>query len=103
MNSKITGLPPAQVPPVASGKAHKAPAAGDGAQSVQAESLALSDSARALHAAEQSHAAQPAVDAARVERVRQALAAGTYKVDAGRIADRLLTAEHQLAGKPGKA
>ncbi|MFC5436820.1 flagellar biosynthesis anti-sigma factor FlgM [Rhodanobacter umsongensis] len=65
------------------------------------DQLRLTDSALALQ-----EAARPgdtaAVDPHRVEQVRKALADGSYKVDAGRIADRLLAFEQQI-GSTGKA
>ena len=58
----------------------------------------LTDSARALQ--EASRTSQGAtVDTKKVEQVRQALANGTYRVDASRIADRMLTLDSQLNGK----
>lgn len=41
--------------------------------------------------------AQPAVDAARVERISQALATGTYSISADKIASGLLQSEQALA------
>ncbi|TPG07366.1 flagellar biosynthesis anti-sigma factor FlgM [Rhodanobacter glycinis] len=65
------------------------------------DQLKLTDSALALQ-----KAARPgdtaAVDPQRVEQVRKALADGSYKIDASRIADRMLTLEQQLGGT-GKA
>jgi negative regulator of flagellin synthesis FlgM len=65
------------------------------------DQLKLTDSALALQ-----EAARPgdtaAVDPQRVEQVRKALADGSYKIDAGRIADRMLAFEQQLGGA-GKA
>ena len=61
------------------------------------DQLRLTDSALALQ-----EAARPgdtaAVDPQRVEQVRKALAEGSYKVDAGNIADRMLAFEQQLGG-----
>ena len=61
------------------------------------DQLKLTDSALALQ-----EAARPgdtaAVDPQRVEQVRTALADGSYKVDAGNIADRMLAFERQLGG-----
>jgi negative regulator of flagellin synthesis FlgM len=75
------------------GSAPAAPASDD--------QLKLTDSALALQ-----EAARPgdttAVDPQRVEQVRKALADGSYKIDAGRIADRMLAFEQQLGGA-GKA
>ncbi len=61
------------------------------------DQLKLTDSARALQEAAQSKETSP-IDAKRVEQVRRALADGSYKIDAGRIADRMLTMDHQLDG-----
>jgi negative regulator of flagellin synthesis FlgM len=65
------------------------------------DQLKLTDSALALQ-----QAARPgdtaAIDTQRVEQVRQSLADGSYKIDAGRIADRMLALEQQLGGT-GKA
>ncbi|WNL47239.1 flagellar biosynthesis anti-sigma factor FlgM [Dyella sp. BiH032] len=63
------------------------------------DSVKLTDSARALAAAAQGDQA-PAIDTKRVEQIRQALADGSYRVDAGKIADRLLSLEGQISGKP---
>lgn len=69
------------------GRAAAAPAqAGD--------QVRLTESARAIGAA--TRAADAPVDAQRVERVKQAIADGTYKVDAQRIADRLIALEKQI-------
>ena len=61
------------------------------------DQLKLTDSALALQ-----HAAgiddSPTIDPQRVERVRQSLANGSYKIDSGRIADRMLTMDAQLGG-----
>lgn len=71
------------------------------AASTSDDQLKLTDSALALQ-----KAARPgdtsSIDPQRVEQVRKALADGSYKIDAGRIADRVLALEKQLggAGKP---
>lgn len=71
------------------------------AASTSDDQLKLTDSALALQ-----NATRPgdtaSVDPQRVEQVRKALADGSYKIDAGRIADRMLALEQQLggAGKP---
>lgn len=76
-------------------------AASAGASAAQGDDqLKLTDSARALQQAARTDAA--AVDPQRVERTRQALADGSYKVDAGRIADSMIAMERQLGGT-GKA
>jgi negative regulator of flagellin synthesis FlgM len=60
------------------------------------DSVKLTDSARALH---QASSANSPVDTARVEQIKQSLAAGTYKVDPNAIADRLTSMESQISGK----
>lgn len=65
------------------------------------DQLKLTDSARAVQEATRLNKDSP-MDTKRVEELRQALADGTYKVDAGRIADRLLSLDQQLGGT-GKA
>jgi negative regulator of flagellin synthesis FlgM len=65
------------------------------------DQLKLTDSALALQQAARADDTAT-IDPQRVEQVRQALADGSYKVDAGRIADRMLALEQQLAGT-GKA
>ena len=62
-----------------------------------ADKVNLTDSARALQQAARSGEASP-VDSAKVERIRQSLAAGTYQVNPERIADGMLSMEHQMAG-----
>lgn len=59
------------------------------------DSVKLTDSARALQQASNANAP---VDTARVERVKQSLAAGTYKVDPNAIATRLTSLEGQING-----
>ncbi|WEN14633.1 flagellar biosynthesis anti-sigma factor FlgM [Rhodanobacter sp. AS-Z3] len=61
------------------------------------DQLKLTDSARALQEASRQGDASP-IDGNRVEQVRRALADGSYKIDAGRIADRLLAMDNQLGG-----
>jgi negative regulator of flagellin synthesis FlgM len=67
------------------------------AASTSDDQLKLTDSALALQ-----EAARPgdtaSIDPQRVEQVRKALADGSYKIDAGRIADRMLALEAQLGG-----
>jgi negative regulator of flagellin synthesis FlgM len=65
------------------------PAGGD-------DSLRLTDTATLLRQAEARLKAQPDIDAARVEALRQRLDAGQYRVDADRVAERLLRFEQAL-------
>lgn len=101
-NNGLPKLPQATNQP-GNGPAAESPAPGASAGASAApgdDQLRLTDSAKALQQAARSNAA--AVDQQRVERVRQALADGSYKVDAGRIADRMIAMERQLGGT-GKA
>ena len=103
MNTTITsnGLP---VLPQAKGN-QNAPAqasqpATEAAPAAKADdSVKLTESARALTEAAQGDKA-PAIDTKRVEQIRAAIADGSYRVDAGKIADGLIAMEGQLSGKP---
>lgn len=57
----------------------------------------LTGAARSLAAAEQSLASLPPVDEARVAAVKRRLDSGEYRIDAQRIADKLLHLESDLA------
>jgi negative regulator of flagellin synthesis FlgM len=59
------------------------------------DQLKLTDSARALQEAARLDTSS-AIDSKRVEQIREALANGSYQVDPGRIADRMLSFERQL-------
>jgi negative regulator of flagellin synthesis FlgM len=60
------------------------------------DSVQLTDSARALQQASSSANAQSPVNAARVEQIRKSLADGSYRIDAGKIADKLTSLESQI-------
>lgn len=67
-----------------------------GSSATQAnDSVQLTDSARAL---QQASSADAPVDTHKVEQIKQQLAAGTYKVDAHAIANRLVSLEGQIGG-----
>jgi negative regulator of flagellin synthesis FlgM len=59
------------------------------------DSVKLTDSARAL---QQASSTDSPVDTAKVEAIKQSLAAGTYKVDPNAIADKLTSMESQING-----
>lgn len=63
-----------------------------------ADTVSLTGTAEQLRRLEESLASLPVVDGQRVEAVRQAITDGSYRVDAGRIADKLLAFEQHLAG-----
>ena len=69
--------------------AAKAPTAASG--------VSITNSARQLAALEQAIRALPDVDDAKVARIREAIATGTYEVSPERIAEKLLRLEHDLA------
>jgi len=71
-----------------------APSAGSPATQAN-DSVQLTDSARAL---QQASSADAPVDSQKVEQIKQQLAAGTYKVDAHAIANRLVSLEGQIGG-----
>jgi negative regulator of flagellin synthesis FlgM len=58
--------------------------------------VTLTDSARALQKIEEAVAKTPVVDANKVAAAKQAISSGTYKIDAGRIAGKLLNYERGL-------
>lgn len=65
------------------------------AGAVRGDRVQLTDSAKALGEVARSQDAS-SVDMHRVERVRQALADGSYQVDAQRVADKLISLEKQI-------
>lgn len=61
------------------------------------DAVHITGSAKQLAAIEQTLKGGPVIDEARVEKLRAAIDAGTYQVDAARVADKLLLLEDQLA------
>jgi len=57
----------------------------------------ITDSARQLAELEQTVQALPAVNEARVAEISSSIQNGTYQIDSGRIADKLLQSEQDLA------
>ncbi|KAF1694493.1 MULTISPECIES: flagellar biosynthesis anti-sigma factor FlgM [Pseudoxanthomonas] len=100
MSQKIEGSTP--LPAVHStGQVGRAAAAGadrsSPVESVQAgDSLRLTGEATSLQALQRELSAAPAVDSARVEQVKQALEAGTYRIDPAKIAERMLDMDKLL-------
>ena len=66
-------------------------------ESAPADDVQLTHTATSLKQIETRLASIPDVDRARVEAVRQRVESGTWKVDANRIADRLMRFERDLA------
>ncbi|HLW26004.1 MAG TPA: flagellar biosynthesis anti-sigma factor FlgM [Steroidobacteraceae bacterium] len=103
MPAKITGYTTSE--PVAPAKGSSAggvvadklaPPAGAAPAAQPADQVTLTASARALQKLADAVAAAPAVDAAKVASIKQAIAGGTYSVDAGRVADKLLKVDGSL-------
>lgn len=99
------GLPPFTPPAGNTGNGSPAAAgtsvSANGASGKADDQVKLTDSALALQqAARASDGAT--VDQKKVEQIRQALADGSYQINPGRIAERMLSLELQLGGA-GKA
>lgn len=100
MNTTIkTGITPQQQP---QSKASKVATGGQAAGAAAAstvrstsDSVSLTSSAQAVDAASK---VGDSVDTAKVEAIRNSIAAGTYKVDPANIADKLSSMESQLGG-----
>ncbi len=60
------------------------------------DQVTLTDTARRLSDLTQTASAQPAVDSQRVAEIRQAIADGSYQVNAERVADKLMQTEDLL-------
>jgi negative regulator of flagellin synthesis FlgM len=61
-----------------------------------ADTVTLTNSARSLQKIEEAVAKTPVVNAAKVASVKQAVNSGSYQIDAGRVADKLLQFESGL-------
>jgi negative regulator of flagellin synthesis FlgM len=61
-----------------------------------ADTVTLTNSARSLQKIEEAVAKTPVVNAAKVASIKQAVNSGSYKIDAGRVADKLLQFESGL-------
>ncbi|MCC7462544.1 MAG: flagellar biosynthesis anti-sigma factor FlgM [Gammaproteobacteria bacterium] len=68
-----------------------------------ADSVRITDSARQLSGLEQAVRAAPDVDTQRVATLQQSIERGQYRADAGRIADRLLQLESDIAASGKQA
>jgi negative regulator of flagellin synthesis FlgM len=70
---------------------------GEGSASAHAKDhVTLTDSARSLQKIEEAVAKAPVVNADKVAAVKQAIGSGTYQIDSGRIADKMLKYERGL-------
>ncbi len=108
MAIEINGLPPTVAKKAETGatapKQHDQP----GVQKQEtprvspSDTVNLTDGGAHLQALEKSLVSLPVVDTQRVEQTRKAIAEGSYTVETGRIADKLLYFEHLLDDKPKK-
>jgi len=64
-----------------------------------ANEVSLTDTAAKLRQLEAKVASQPVVDTQRVESVKKAIATGSFKIDSGRVADKMAEFESLLASK----
>jgi negative regulator of flagellin synthesis FlgM len=67
-----------------------------GATAPSTDHVTLTDSARSLQKIEEAVAKTPVVNAQKVASVKQSIASGTYTIDAGRIAGKMLQYERGL-------
>lgn len=100
MTDKIRGLSAAeQVAPIkgSSSNAVATDKQSESAAAVQSsDQVTLTSSARSLQKIEEVIAQTPVVNASKVASVKQAVSSGTYQVDSGRVADKLLQFESGL-------
>jgi negative regulator of flagellin synthesis FlgM len=68
----------------------------EAAEASSADQVTLTQSARSLQAVAAAVADTPVVDTKRVESTKLAISNGTYQVDAGKIADKILQYEKLL-------
>ncbi|RRN55385.1 flagellar biosynthesis anti-sigma factor FlgM [Pseudoxanthomonas sp. SGNA-20] len=100
MSQKIEGSLPPQAVRSTVQVGRTAAAGADRSEPVEAtragDSLRLTGEAASLQALQRELAVTPAVDAARVAEVRQALESGSYRIDPAKIADRMLEMDRLL-------
>jgi negative regulator of flagellin synthesis FlgM len=100
MSTEINGLPRPHVTgssPNSTVKSRHDEAAARGTSApASGDSVSLTETSARLQDLERMAAAAPEVDMQRVEEIRQAIADGRYKVDAARVADKMLSLEDAL-------
>jgi negative regulator of flagellin synthesis FlgM len=73
--------------------------AGTGTESSGLDTLSLTGTAALMQKLDAAIAATPVVDMARVNRIQQALANGTYEIDPARVAEKMLSLETALQSR----
>ena len=97
---KVNGSPDAPAPLTGGGKSTAKAATAKSAESSTAPSpVSLSDLSARLHALESSGNAEADFDAAKVEKIKQAIRDGKFEVDSSKVADKLISSVHELFGK----
>jgi negative regulator of flagellin synthesis FlgM len=105
VTSKIDGYKSSQPLVSATTKGAKSAAAGksgavssgnEAAETSSADHLTLTQSARNLQKIAEAVANTPVVNSAKVEAAKLAIDNGTYKIDSGRVADKILQFENLL-------
>lgn len=81
---------------VVTDKSHGETSTASGSAPHTGDTLTLTDSARSLQKIEEAVAKAPVVDHEKVAAVKQAIGSGTYKIDANRVAGKLLKYERGL-------
>jgi negative regulator of flagellin synthesis FlgM len=81
---------------VAADKSHGNAATAAASTAQTGDQVTLTNSARSLQKIEEAVAKAPVVNTAKVASVKQAVQSGTYQIDAGRVADKLLQFESGL-------
>ncbi len=81
---------------VVADKTQQSDASAATASAQTADTVKLTSSARSLQKIEEAVAKAPVVNTSKVAAIKQSIASGTYQIDAGRVADKLLQFENGL-------
>lgn len=96
---KVNGSPDAPAALTAGGKSTGKAAAKPAESSAAAAPVSLSDLSARLHALETAGTTGADFDAAKVEKIKQAIRDGKFEVDSSKVADKLISSVHELFGK----
>jgi len=95
---KVNGSPDAPTALTGGGKSTAKAAAKPAESSPAPTSVSLSDLSARLHALESGGNADADFDAAKVEKIKQAIRDGKFEVDSSKVADKLISSVHELFG-----